>query len=94
VFSGYSAFVGANGSHESSTNGGFGETPQYFIKGYSLLDLRAGIESADDNWRLAIWGRNVTNEYYWTGVNLGIDTVSRYAGRPATFGFTFSYRYR
>nr|WP_277949239.1 TonB-dependent receptor [Sphingobium sp. LB126] len=37
-------------------------------------------------------GRNITNQYYWTGVNLVLDVVSRYAAQPATYGMTLSYK--
>jgi hypothetical protein len=43
--------------------------------------------------RVQAWGRNVTDKYYWRGVAHHIDTITRYTGMPATYGFLFSYRY-
>jgi outer membrane receptor protein involved in Fe transport len=63
----------------------------YKIDSYSLLDLRAGISSADARWRAELWGKNVTNKYYWTNVVAFYDTIGRYTGRPATYGVSFSY---
>ncbi len=63
------------------------------IDGYVLVDLRAGISAADDSWRLTLWGKNVFNEYYWTNVVAAFDTIGRYAGMPATYGATVSFRY-
>jgi iron complex outermembrane recepter protein len=37
-----------------------------------------------------VWGRNVTNKFYWDNVAHPYDTIVRYAGMPATFGITFS----
>jgi len=51
-----------------------------------------GIASANDSWRLSIFGHNITNTYYWTGLNYTSDYVVREAGRPATYGLTFSVR--
>ena len=33
------------------------------IRGYAVLDLRAGM-TFDDNLTLTAWGKNVTNSYY------------------------------
>ncbi|HZZ89923.1 MAG TPA: TonB-dependent receptor, partial [Caulobacteraceae bacterium] len=62
------------------------------VPAYTLLDLRAGISK--DNWRAQIWGRNVTNEWYWTAADRVNDTILRYTGMPTTYGVTLSYRFR
>jgi outer membrane receptor protein involved in Fe transport len=64
------------------------------IDSYGLLDLRAGIASRDAKWRVSVWGRNVTNKYYWTSASfIPADATVRFAGMPITYGATFSYRY-
>jgi outer membrane receptor protein involved in Fe transport len=65
----------------------------YDLPGYALLDLRAGIEAEDGSWRLMVWGKNVTNKYYWQNVVTAYDVVTRYAGQPATYGVTFRYSF-
>lgn len=87
------AFVGGNLSSRTSTNGALGNNPILAIDGYSLLDLRAGFGAADDSWKLSVWGRNVTDQYYWTNAYKIADVSARFAGMPATYGVTFSYRY-
>ena len=86
-------FVGANVSYSSKTNGGFGELPLYRVKAYALVDLRAGVEGGDGKWTASVWGRNVTNEYYWTTATRASDAATRFAGMPATYGVALSYRY-
>jgi outer membrane receptor protein involved in Fe transport len=66
----------------------------YNMPGYALLDLRAGVESADGTWRFTVWGRNVTNTYYVTNVTQPFEAVVRYAGQPQTYGVTFNYKFR
>jgi iron complex outermembrane recepter protein len=61
------------------------------VPSYTLLDLRAGIYK--DAWRLQVWGRNVTNEWYWTAADRVNDTILRYTGLPTTYGVTLSYRF-
>ena len=58
---------------------------------HTLVDLRAGVEH--DAWRFQLWGRNVTNTWYWNSALHVNDVLLRYTGMPATYGFTLSYRY-
>lgn len=87
------AYAGGNLNHQGRTNGGFGELPEIAIRSYTLLDLRAGIEGRDGKWRLGLYGQNVTNVYYWTSASHLVDTITRFAGMPATYGVSFSVRY-
>jgi outer membrane receptor protein involved in Fe transport len=64
------------------------------LPAYAMLDLRAGIEGADGDWRFMVWGRNVTNTYSATNVVTSFESISRYAGPPATYGVTFSHKFR
>jgi outer membrane receptor protein involved in Fe transport len=62
------------------------------VPSYALLDLRAGVSK--DNWRFELWGRNVTDTYYWTAADRVNDTILRYTGMPTTYGVTLTYRYK
>lgn len=66
----------------------------YCIADYALIDAQLGIEDSDGRWRAFLWGKNIGNKYYWSNVVSGYDTVSRFAGRPATYGVTVSYKFR
>lgn len=98
VSSRVSGFVGASGTWRSRTSAQFGAdggpagTQDYFkIKGYGLLDLRAGLE-INDHYRLQIYGRNVTNTQYWNNVTHIYDTYDRVTGMSATYGIMLSAR--
>ena len=98
-------FVGGTVSYRSSTVaiiGGDFPTPTitasavgnpFVINDYTLVDLRAGIASKDDRWRVSVYGKNVFNQYYWSNVVAAFDTIGRYAGMPGTYGVSFSFRY-
>ena len=90
---GLGGFVGGNLTYSGSTNSSVGYPTLYKIPTYALLDLRAGMAGSDDSWMLTVWGRNVTNKYYWTNVFKTLDTVQRYAGMPATYGVTFALKW-
>jgi outer membrane receptor protein involved in Fe transport len=89
-------FVSADASYQSSASAAFGSdeaaaqgAPPLRVDAYSLLNLSAGIEQG--RWRGQIWGKNVTNKYYWTSVNYISDTVVKLTGQPRTYGITVSY---
>ncbi len=87
------AFVGGGATHQDKTNSQLGELPTLNVKAYTLIDLRAGVESQNGVWRLSAWGRNIGDAYYWTAANRNLDTTVRFAGRPATYGASLSYRF-
>ncbi|MCK9504981.1 MAG: TonB-dependent receptor [Porticoccaceae bacterium] len=70
-----------------------GFTQPYVIDEYGILDLYAGVRSPNETWELMLWGKNVSDEYYWTNVVPGSDTIARQAGMPPTYGVTFSYNF-
>ena len=88
------AFVGGSVTYRSATSSDFVPSPALAIDAYTLLDLRVGIHAPDDRWRLTLSGHNVTDKYYWTDALRNIDALVRYAGMPATYTISFSYRFR
>lgn len=86
-------FVGVNANHQGKTFGGFGLLDQFRLRSYTLIDLRVGIEDPSGRWRIGAFGRNITNEYYWSSASHLVDVVTRYAGMPATYGVQLSYKY-
>jgi len=92
VMENLNAFVGGGVTYQSETNSQLGDLPSLNVKGYTLVDLRAGVESPDRRWKLSVWGRNVGNTFYATTINRNLDTTVRFAGMPATYGLTIAYR--
>jgi outer membrane receptor protein involved in Fe transport len=87
------AIVGLDYMTRSSTTAIIGGSDLYDIDSYNMLNMRAGIRSSDLSWSLMVWGKNVTDEYYWTNVTSYYDTVARYTGMPRTVGVSFSYNF-
>jgi outer membrane receptor protein involved in Fe transport len=69
-------------------------TKPFSIDGYTLVDFRGGIQSADDRWRVSLFVKNAFNTYYWTNAVLATDSIARFTGRPTTYGMTVSFKYR
>jgi outer membrane protein OmpA-like peptidoglycan-associated protein len=59
-----------------------------------VVDLQAGAESQDGQWRVFGWGKNVFDKFYLTNVVQFEDIVGRYTGMPATYGVTVAYNFK
>ena len=61
----------------------------------NLLNLRIGIEA--ENWSLTLWGRNLTDEFYFEDFNAqaftGLPWNIGFAARPRSYGIDFRYDY-
>jgi iron complex outermembrane recepter protein len=87
------ATIGATVTQQSVSYATVGPTPIDRIAPYVLLDLRAGLASEDGRYRIQLWGKNVTNRFYWNNVSHPFDPVVRYVGMPVTYGLTLSARF-
>lgn len=67
--------------------------PRFVIADYGLLNASVGIHSLDDRWNLSVWGRNLTDEYYWTAVSSNANVVVRFPGQPRTWGASLTLRF-
>jgi iron complex outermembrane receptor protein len=80
-------------TYRSGTYGDFVSEPLLRIPSYPLVDAYAGIRSDDRKWSAQLWGHNLTDRYYWTTQVANVEGIVRYAGLPATYGFSVAYRY-
>lgn len=89
-----SAFVGIDGSYSDDTFGAFQEDDQRFaIDSYTLWNARAGIKPADAQWRLLLWAKNLSDEFYISNVINGADTITRFNGNPRTYGLSVDWTF-
>ena len=80
-------------TYQSKTLPTLGADESFLIIPYTLFDARVGIEDEDGRWRVMLWGRNITDKYYYpVTVRIG-DTSNRYTGMPRTFGITIGYNW-
>ncbi|NKI18736.1 TonB-dependent receptor [Spongiibacter sp. KMU-166] len=69
-------------------------TPRFNeMEGYRVVNTRLGYRSADGQWRVTLWGKNILDEYYTTNVIASSDTSARFVGRPRTFGLSLGYTF-
>jgi iron complex outermembrane receptor protein len=62
---------------------------------YGLLNLQVRYTAPDENWSLALWGSNLTNEHYVdggfvsAGIGISLDTI----GPPREYGVKLEYNF-
>ncbi len=78
--------------YQSKTNADFAGLDQFRIKQRTLVNGTLGIGSAD-GWEISLYGKNLFNQYYWTGVTSAIDTIVRYPGMPREYGLRTSFKF-
>ena len=62
-----------------------------------LLNLRLAYAGAGDRWTVALWGKNVTDEAYYTDVNSprfsGLPYTIAWRAQPRTVGIDAKLRF-
>lgn len=64
------------------------------VHSYTLVGARLALSSAEDNWEVALFGRNLTDEYYALMTEtLSNEFANRLPGMPRTWGAELTYRF-
>jgi len=82
-----------NGRYQSKSHADLSGDPLFTIPAYSLLNASIGIHSLKDRWEVSIWGRNLTDEYYYPAISNNSNLIVRFPGTPRTFGASFTVKY-
>jgi iron complex outermembrane receptor protein len=82
-----------NGRYQTRSSSDLESNPLFAIPDYGTLNASLGVHSLDDRWEVSIWGRNLTDEYYWTAVSSNANVVVRFPGATRTFGAAFTLKY-
>ena len=82
-----------NGRYQSESHSDLEGNPLFDVPKYGLLNASLGLHSRDDRWEASIWGRNLTDEYYWSAVSSNANVVVRFPGQTRTFGASFTVKY-
>ena len=82
-----------NGRWQSETAADLGDQQSFVIDEYGLVNASFGIHSLNDRWAVQLWGRNITDTYYWTSVASNANVVVRFPGQAPTYGVSFTLNY-
>jgi len=82
-----------NARWQDDTAAGLGDQSSFEIDGYSIVNGSFGIHALSDRWALQVWGRNITDTYYWTSVASNANVVVRFPGQSPTYGVSLTLNY-
>lgn len=89
----FGLFGALNGRWQSDSTAGDPDNPLYDIDAYGVLNGSIGVYTLDDRWEFSVWGKNLTDEYYWQQITSNANVILRFAGRPRTYGASLSMRF-
>jgi outer membrane receptor protein involved in Fe transport len=85
--------VAVNGRYQSESQADLEGNPLFKITDYGLLNASVGLSSPAKGWEVSFWGRNLTDEYYWTAVSSNANVVVRFPGKPLTWGASLGWKF-
>jgi len=84
--------VAADFAFQDTTTGGV--EPADATDDYAIVNGRVGLSADDAKWRVLLWGRNLTDEYYYPAAYQGGNgPYVRSVGMPRTYGVDVSYNF-
>jgi iron complex outermembrane receptor protein len=83
---------GADLSWQSKTNFDLQQQPDSFQKAYAIVNAQVALQS-EGGWRLALVGKNLTNESYATFIQSSGSNINRYVPRDDKRYFGMQFRY-
>lgn len=88
--------AGVNASYQSLVYFDLYNNPLIEQSGYTLLGGHVQYRSADDRYGLTLWGRNLTNKFYYiAGYNTEFEGFDAFnLGAPRTYGATIDVKFR
>lgn len=82
-----------NARWQDDTAADLGDQQSFQIDSYSLVNASVGIHSLNERWAVQVWGRNITDTYYWTSVASNANVVVRFPGQSPTYGVSLTLNY-
>jgi iron complex outermembrane receptor protein len=85
----FDIFVRAGYNWQSKVSFGLTNDPLRFDPGHGMLDITLGLAGKDKRWQLLIYGKNLTNEVYYTYLNESDNFIGRVSGNIARDAFHY-----
>ena len=85
--------VAVNGRYQSKSHADLSGDPLFLIPDYGLLNASIGVHSLNDRWEVSLWGRNLTDEYYYPAISNNSNLIVRFPGATRTYGASLSVKY-
>ena len=84
--------LAADASYQDETSGG--AQPGEATPSFTVVGARVALGAETGKWRVLLWGRNITDEYYYPSAYIGGNgPFIRSAGMPRTWGISLDWRF-
>ena len=84
--------ISVDASYQDETSGG--AQPGEATPSFTVVGARVGFGADSGKWRLLLWGRNLTDEYYFPSAYIGGNgPFIRSPGMPRTWGLSLNYKF-
>ncbi len=83
--------LGGDVNYADGSPGSPGGGAAFGSSDYTILNVRVGLGSTDETWRVQVWSRNLADEYYYPTASSGNGPFMRMVGMPRTVGVKLDY---
>jgi iron complex outermembrane receptor protein len=84
----------ADGSYAAKQYFDIFDTERLANDAYTLVNARVALQSADARWEVAAWGKNLSDEFYFTyGLETSFGFDYFHVGAPRSYGIEASWRF-
>jgi len=83
----------ANGRYQSDSSVDLEGSSALAIDSYGILNASLAIYDLGGVWEASLWGRNITDTYYWASAATNANTAVRFPGRSSSFGATVRFNF-
>ena len=82
-----------NGRYQSATSSTIEDFAPLAIDAYGILNASLALYDRGGKWEASLWGRNITDTYYWSSAATNANTAVRFPGRSASYGATVRFNF-
>ena len=82
-----------NGRYQSKTGSTIEDFAPLQIKGYGILNASLALYEQDGQWEVSLWGKNITDTYYWQSAATNANTAVRFPGRSPSYGVSAKFNF-
>lgn len=86
-------FARGDVSYRSGTNLHFAQDQQTEQGGYAIYSTQLGLEPVEGDWKVTLWGRNLTDKKYAQIGGADVGGINLVQGLPRTFGVTADWQF-
>lgn len=82
-----------NGRYQSKTGSTIEDFAPLEIKAYGILNASLALYEQDGQWEVSVWGKNITDTYYWQSAATNANTAVRFPGRAPSYGVSAKFNF-